>query len=75
MDRIITEVAEVQKQIDRYQRGNELGDDETILELLTIAAERLLAEVVYFKAQRTAKEKIARIKIANEIRAKKEREG
>ena len=72
MKRIITEVAEVQKQIDRYQSGNELGDD---LELLTIAAERLLAEVAYFKARRTAKEKIARIKIANEIRAKKEREG
>jgi len=75
MDRIIKEVAEVQKQINNYKCGPELCDDETTLDLLEVAAERLLAEVLYFKAQKTAKEKIARIKTANAVRAKKARTG
>lgn len=72
MDRIIAELNEVQKQIDRYKCGPAICDDETTLDLMEVAAERLLAEVTYFKAKRTAKEKISRIKNATKAKAQKQ---
>ena len=74
MERIKSQLQEVQEQVNNYARGLVYYDEDATLEIMEAAAERLLAEITYFKAKKTAKEKIARIKIANEIRAKKERE-
>lgn len=71
MDRILVEIEEIEKRIGNYQQGPVYHNEEIELDLLEVAAERLLAEIVYFKAKKTAKERTARIKIAAKFRSSK----
>lgn len=73
MDKIIQEVSEIQKQINKYKFGPLFfNNDENTLGLLEIAAERLLIEIILFKAKRNAKEKTKELKIYAQEKSKVE---
>ncbi len=70
MERIIREIEKIQQRITAYQTLD-IIDFELNFEIMESDAERLLAEIVYFRAKNKARDKILKIKIANQIRANK----
>jgi hypothetical protein len=73
MEKIEKEISEIKSLVEKYKCGTEICNDELTLDLLRLSSEKLLFEIAYFMAKRTAKEKIIIIKNSATVRATKKR--
>ncbi len=62
MEKIVSELNHAQNHLDNYRQGPDVQNYENTLDLLELAAERLIYEIAYFRAKKATNEKVRRLK-------------